>query len=229
MRAREPPLEAMGDAALYADFSGRSEASSGLLPAIAERLRLGAPAWVCDVVPAIDGIALYFDPLHPELPPDPEPQAASLLAVALRQARGGPSRRVELPVCYEPEFALDLAEVAEVCALAPEEVVRRHSAGEHRVVMIGFAPGQPYLSGLDRKLHAAARRPVPRLRVPTGSVAIANGQTSVYPFETPGGWNVIGRTPVRLFDAARDSPSYFAPGDRVRVVPISRAEFDRWR
>ena len=92
--------------------------------------------------------------------------------------------------------------------------------------MVGFSPGQPYIGGLDPRL-SVPRRATPRTRMPMGAVAIANAQTAVYPYETPGGWNIIGRTPLRVFDPARDPASLFAPGDRVRFVAISRAEFER--
>jgi len=191
-------------------------------------LRRHAPPWVRDVVPALGGIALHFDPEHPDLPAAPLAAAEALVresigAVPFRAGRG---RLIEVPVCYDPEFALDIVEVAGVSGSAPEDIADRHCATEHHVLMVGFSPGQPYLGGLDPKL-AVPRRATPRTRVPAGSVAIANAQTAVYPFETPGGWSVIGRTPLVLFDPARDPPSLFAPGDRVRFVPVSRAEFGR--
>jgi len=102
----------------------------------------------------------------------------------------------------------------------------RHSKTEHHVLMVGFSPGQPYIGGLDVRL-ALPRRATPRTRVPAGSVAIANAQTAVYSYETPGGWNVIGRTPLAAFDPAREPPSLFAPGDRVRFVPIPLADYAR--
>jgi len=92
--------------------------------------------------------------------------------------------------------------------------------------MVGFSPGQPYIGGLDPKL-SLPRRATPRTRMPAGSVAIANLQTAVYPYETPGGWSIIGRTPLRVFDPAREPPSLFAPGDRVRFMPIALSEFER--
>jgi len=131
-----------------------------------------------------------------------------------------------VPVCYDPEFGLDLDEVAAKSKLGPAEIVRRHTATEHRVLMVGFAPGQPYIGGLDRRL-AVPRRATPRTRVPAGSIAIANAQTVVYPFEIAGGWSVIGRTPLRVFDAQRTPPALLLPGDRVRFAPIARAEYQR--
>ena len=129
-----------------------------------------------------------------------------------------------LPVCYEPDFALDLNEVAKKADLSPEEITRRHAAAEYRVLMMGFAPGHAYMGGLDGKL-AVPRRESPRAVVPAGSVAIANEQTVVYPYAISGGWSVIGRTPLTVFDARREDPSLFAAGDRVRFRAITAEEF----
>ena len=190
-------------------------------------LRERAPAWVRDIVPALTGIALHFDPESADLPAAPLGAAEAFVreCVDAMPSRAA-GRVVEVPVCYDPEFALDIVEVAERSGIAPEDIAARHSRTEHRVLMVGFAPGLPYLAGLDPKL-ALPRRPNPRVRVPAGSVAIANLQTTVYPFETPGGWSVIGRTPLVLFDPSREAPSIFAPGDRVRFIAISRADYTR--
>jgi len=134
-------------------------------------------------------------------------------------------REVEVPVCYAPRFAPDLVEVARRVKLEPDEVVRRHAAAEYRVLMIGFAPGHAYMGGLHPSL-ALSRRATPRPEVPAGSVAIANEQTVVYPYAISGGWNVIGRTPLVIFDATREQPSLFGPGDRVHFRVISVEEFE---
>ena len=198
------------------------------LHAIAEALRARGIAWIRDVVPALCGIAVHFDP--DAAPADPLPEIAALLqeAAESRERDAPEARVVEVPVCYDPQFALDLVEVAEQTGVAPEDVGPMHARSEHRVLMVGFSPGQPYLGGLDPRL-AVPRRATPRTRVPAGSIAIANAQTAVYPFEISGGWSVIGRTPLAVFDPARDPPSLFAPGDRVRFVPVTRAEYERLR
>jgi KipI family sensor histidine kinase inhibitor len=197
------------------------------LQALAATLRARAPAWLRDVVPAMTGIALHFDPEHSDLPAAPLAAAEALVreCVDAMPARVT-GRVVEVPVCYDPEFALDIVEVAGRSGIAPEDIALRHSRTEHRVLMVGFAPGLPYLAGLDPTL-ALPRRANPRTRVPAGSVGIANLQTTVYPFETPGGWSIIGRTPLVLFDPTREAPSVFAPGDRVRFIAISRADYMR--
>ena len=181
--------------------------------------------WLRDVVPALGGLALHFDPDFDGSVPE---VAAELIERCLKD--GLPpeeelGRDIEVPVCYDREFAPDLEEIAKATGLPADEVVRRHAAGSYRVLMIGFAPGHAYMGGLDAKL-AVPRRASPRPEVAAGSVAIANEQTVVYPYAIAGGWNIIGRTPLTIFDAKRESPSLFGAGDRVRFRAIDRAEFD---
>ena len=135
---------------------------------------------------------------------------------------------VEIPVCYAADLALDLEEVARHGQLKIDEVIRRHSAAEYRVQCVGFTPGFPFLSGLAVEL-STPRRASPRSRVPAGSVAIGGAQTGIYPLQSPGGWNIIGRTPLALFDVQRDPPVLLQAGDRLRFRPISREEFDSWK
>jgi inhibitor of KinA len=182
-----------------------------------------------DVVPAIGGLALHFDPDHEVLAGDAMKACAALIEDCLKNAVAGEdaaARTVEVPVCYETQYAPDLAEVAKLTQLAPEEVVAFHAAAEYRVLMVGFAPGHAYMSGLDAKL-AVPRRASPRPVVAAGSVAIANDQTVVYPYAISGGWSIIGCTPLKVFDAERDEPSLFAAGDRVKFRAVSRAEFQK--
>ncbi len=191
-------------------------------------LRARSLPWIRDVVPALCGIAVHFDPYHPALPAAVLDYFEQLLQEAFKSAGRfeGSGRTVEVPVCYEPVFALDLEEISSLTRVAKQDVQKLHASSKHLVLMVGFSPGQPYIGGLDPRL-SVPRRATPRTRMPAGAVAIANAQTCVYPFDTPGGWNIIGRTPLRVFDPARDPASLFAPGDRVRFVAISRAEFDK--
>jgi allophanate hydrolase subunit 1 len=131
---------------------------------------------------------------------------------------------VEIPVCYGGEHGPDLDAVAAHAGLSRDEVVARHAGAGYTVAMLGFAPGFPYLLGLDPALHVP-RRANPRTRVPSGSVAIGGAQTGIYPRELPGGWHLIGRTPRALFDPARNPPCLLAPGDRVRFRTITADEF----
>lgn len=227
-KARPLGVVPLGDSAAYVEFSSTLdlEVNSVIQRLALAILKRNVP-WVRDVVPALGGVALHFDPDNPEFPGNPLEAALELVTDSLKaalEAKADPGREVELPVCYEAEFALDLAEVAKKAGLAPAEVIERHAAGEYRVLMMGFAPGHAYMGGLDEKL-AVPRRASPRAIVPAGSVAIANEQTVVYPYAISGGWNVIGRTPMVLFDAARPRPSLLWPGDRVRFRAISREKF----
>ena len=214
---------------MYAEFTDSLDLEvNRALQALAAALRAQGLPWVRDVVPSLCGIAIHVDADHPQLPAPLLERCGELLAEAFKSASKfeDSARTVDVPVCYDSVFALDLADVAAHAKLAPGRIQELHTSGKHRVLMVGFSPGQPYIGGLDPKL-AVPRRASPRTRVPAGSVAIANAQTAVYSFETPGGWNVIGRTPLAVFDPAREAPSLFAPGDRVRFVAIPLAEYER--
>jgi KipI family sensor histidine kinase inhibitor len=137
------------------------------------------------------------------------------------------SRTVDIPVCYGGDFGPDIGTVAETNGLSEEEVIRIHAASEYPIYMMGFAPGFPYLGGLDERLHTP-RLETPRSAVPAGSVGIAGSQTGIYPLTSPGGWQLIGRTPLRLFVPEQENPvPYYEPGDRLRFVPISEEEYQR--
>jgi len=214
---------------VYAEFGDKLDLETNQsLQALAAALRARSLPWVRDVVPALCGIAVHFDPYHPALPASVLEYFKQLLEEAFKSASKfeNSGRIVEVPVCYDPVFGLDLKEISEQTSVPSEEIEKRHTKSQHQVLMVGFSPGQPYIGGLDPRL-SVPRRATPRTRIPAGAVAIANAQTCVYPFETPGGWNIIGRTPLRVFDPARDPASLFAPGDRVRFIAISRPEFEK--
>ncbi|MGH9578232.1 MAG: 5-oxoprolinase subunit PxpB, partial [Terriglobales bacterium] len=220
-------LSPLGDAAVYAEFGDKLDLEvNQSLQALAAALRERALPWIRDVVPALCGIAVHVDPYHPELPAPVIQYVEQLLRDAFKSASRfeDTGRTVEVPVCYEPVFALDLDELVGLTKLSAQTIQKLHTSAKHSVLMVGFSPGQPYIGGLDAKL-SVPRRATPRTLMPAGSVAIANAQTAVYPYATPGGWSIIGRTPLRVFDAARDPASLFAPGDRVRFIAISRNEY----
>ena len=226
----EPKVLPLGDGALLVALAETLDPDAN---ALARRVALEVRArrldWVTDVVPALVTVAVYFAAATAAEAAERRAALERLVweVAKLRPSEGAEpgTRTVEIPVCYEAPFAPDLDDVARRTGLSPADVVRLHAAAPHRVLMIGFAPGHPYLGGLDSRL-AVPRRASPRVRVEPGSVAIANAQTSIYSFATPGGWNLIGRTPLTLFDPARERASLLAPGDTVVFVPISRAGFE---
>ena len=184
---------------------------------MSSRARALADAWDAQgegrAVPAYASVVVRFDPLH--LAPAAAEATVLRLAKTLDDVTGEPRREIEIPTHYDGP---DLLETAERSKLSVEELIALHSGREYHAFFLGFLPGFAYCGVLDPRI-VAPRLPRPRERVPAGSVAIADGQTSVYPFDSPGGWRLIGRTDVRVFDSARDSPALIRPGDRVRFVP----------
>jgi inhibitor of KinA len=179
-------------------------------------------AGVRNLHPAYCSMLAKFDPLrwtHDKL----ERELRNYLS-RLDKVNLPPSRQVEIPVCYGGEFGPDLEDVAAAHGIATDRVVRLHTSATYLVYFLGFVPGFAYLGELPQEL-LTPRLPAPRKKVPAGSVGIAGNQTGVYPFETPGGWRLLGRTPLAMFRTDRDGLSLLAIGDRVRFVPVSRERF----
>lgn len=216
-----PTLEALGDGALLLRWDERIDADIvARVQAVAQALRANSPGWVQDIVPAYASVAVFL--AMEALADDPAVMAQAetwCTRIASSAVVGEPaaSRLVEIPVHYGGEDGPDLPHVAASAGMSPEEVIARHVAGDYRVALLGFAPGFPYLLGLDPAL-ATPRHAQPRNRVAAGSVGIGGAQTGVYPRESPGGWQILGRTPLALFDPARAPPSLLQPGDRVKFV-----------
>lgn len=135
---------------------------------------------------------------------------------------------VEIPICYAEEYGPDQKEIAAATGLRVDEIIALHAAGDYVVQAVGFAPGFAYLGGLDRRIHCP-RRATPRTLVPAGSVGIGGALTAAYPFDSPGGWNLIGRTPLTLFDPAREIPSLLKSGTAVRFRSITLEEYSVWK
>jgi inhibitor of KinA len=192
---------------------------------------------VIELAPAYTSVAVFFDPIVVIRSSDTTNGMFNELATRIRNAIAPASRRhrrraavrgprlTEIPVCYDAEFGFDLDRVAEHTKLSQREIVDLHTTREYRVACIGFVPGFPFLAGLPKNL-ATPRRDVPRKEIPPGSVGIGGAQTGVYPLRSPGGWNLIGRTPLKLFDPTKDPPTLLCPGDRVRFRAITREEFE---
>ncbi|MDR3673569.1 MAG: 5-oxoprolinase subunit PxpB [Holophaga sp.] len=227
----KPPalhVEPLGDQALLAVLG------EGIDPGVNDRvhqltalIRASALPGIADLIPAYANLAVHYDPVAWATQGSPY-QALRDELVRLWRSAGAAApaapRQVEIPVCYGLEYGPDLEAVADHCKLPAEAIVARHAGAEYRVYMLGFAPGFPYLGGLDPAI-AAPRRETPRLKVPAGSVGIAGMQTGIYPLESPGGWQIIGRTPRRLFQPDREEPCLLRPGDRLRFVPVDREAY----
>ena len=181
-------------------------------------------AGLVDVTPAFTTLLVQFDPILT----DHRSVRLALEHICLQSvATHNPTgRTVEIPVCYGGAYGADFTFVCEHAGLSPQEVIDLHSGRDYLIYMIGFLPGFPYLGGMDERLFTP-RLQIPRTNIPAGSVGIGGEQTGIYPIESPGGWQLIGRTPLALFDpSATDRPLYQA-GDRIRFVPISPAEYVR--
>lgn len=222
-----PSFEPLSDDALLLRLGDSIDAAlNAQAHAVASRLREQAPSWLRDLVPAYVSVAVFFDPQHIDNTDPHAHVAAAVRALLDAQAiiTASDVEPIEIPVCYGGESGPDLMEAARLCGISPDELITRHTATTYTVAMIGFAPGFPYLLGLDESL-ALPRLDTPRTQVPAGSVAIGGAQTGIYPRMSPGGWRLLGRTPRVLFDAARAPPSLLSPGDRVRFVPIDPDAF----
>ena len=218
-----PRYRPSGERALLVEYG------DGIDPAVNERVRAmtalikrALPAGVEAVVPAYRSLLLLYDPL--QTAPVRLAETLAALAENLRAAAVPAPKVVEIPVCYGGEFGPDLDVVAQHTGLTAAEIISLHGSVDYPIYMIGFTPGLCYLGGLDRRLWTP-RRQTPRTAVPAGAVGIAESQTGAYPVESPGGWQIIGRTPLRLFAPERENPFLYEPGDRIRFVPIDAEAF----
>ena len=214
----------VGDTGLLVSFEQRIAQSVGAAAAaLNARVAAAAIPGVVETVPAFASLLIFYDPLVTEY------DAVADAVQKLAQAPGSDTaaeegRLVEIPVCYGGAFGPDLPFVAEHAGLTETEVIRLHAGRDYPIYMLGFLPGFPYLGGLDERLFTP-RLPTPRTAIPAGSVGIGGEQTGVYPIASPGGWQLIGRTPLKLFDPAAGALPY-AAGDRIRFKPITREAFD---
>ncbi|MFR3728945.1 5-oxoprolinase subunit PxpB [Lacrimispora sp.] len=181
---------------------------------------------ILETVPAFCSLLVYYDPMVTDY--DAVFHYISNLSFSGSENREQSGALVEIPVCYGGSFGPDLSFVAEHAGLKEEEVIRIHSGRDYRIYMLGFLPGFPYLGGMDERI-ATPRLNVPRTLIPAGSVGIGGEQTGIYPMDSPGGWQLIGRTPFCLFDPENGQKRLYEAGDTIRFVPISLREFDEIR
>jgi inhibitor of KinA len=218
----EPVFRIMGDRSLLVEIG--TVVSPDVNRRVQEmwlRLEQAHLPGVRELAPSYRSLLVIFDPLAVSL----ESLKARIVRVLAEPATGGalPSKRIAIPVFYGGDYGPDLESVAALLGVTPAEVVRRHTATVYRVYMIGFTPGYPYMGELSAEL-AVPRRATPRTKVPKGSVGIAQRQTGIYPVESPGGWQIIGWTPIELFDPRRRLPSLLEMGDEVQFDAVQSEE-----
>jgi inhibitor of KinA len=228
----------LGEQAVVVSFgSQRHELVHQRIVRLAKRLMERPFPGFRECVPSYTTLCVYFDLLefmHSYIDlTSPYRKVCEILEQLDREAeasQGGqeaePTKSVRIPVCYCPQCGPDLQETAALGGISVQEAVRLHASAAYTVSCIGFLPGFPYLTGLSEALHVP-RLKTPRKAVPPGSVGIANGQTGIYPQRSPGGWRLIGRTPLQLFRPEARPPSLLAVGDQVSFHPISHEEFER--
>lgn len=217
-------LRLAGDGMLVAEFStGIDPAASARARALDAALKARALPGVVATMPGIRSLAIIHDPVR--LTTRALTAVLEELESGLTAAEAAPAHRWMLPACYEAPHALDLEESATRLGLSTDELIARHLAGRYTALMVGSYPGHPYLGGLDPSLYLPRRVP-PRVRVPRGSIAMAELMTNVYPVEAPGGWNVLGCTAAPLFDLRWDNPSLLSAGDEVVFRRVGLAEHD---
>lgn len=218
---------AAGDTAFVVEFGDAIDRSinarvMALHRAISAARNAGRLAGISETLPTFRSLMVFYDPLNTSRA-ELEPQVLALAQGGDKEA--APGRLWQLPVCYDDDFAPDLADVAQRTGLSADKVVTLHAGATYFAYVLGFMPGFAYLGGLPKELDLP-RRKEPRVRVPQNSVAIAGELTAIYPWESPGGWHLIGRTPVALFDLRRPQPILWAAGDEVRFKPVDRATHD---
>lgn len=213
------------DHSILIEFNGDiSEDLLRYILGVAESIEQSPPTGFIELVPAYNSLLIIFEPL--EFQPE---QASSQIETAMKQAKvlgASSGNTIEIPVCYDERVAEDFNYVADYCSMTVKELIEAHSSQDYTVYMLGFLPGFLYLGGLDERLHCP-RRDNPRTRIEAGSVGIGGNQTGIYPIASPGGWQIIGRTPMVMLDVEKSPPSVANPLDKVRFVPISYEEFEQ--
>lgn len=215
-----------GECAVTVEFSREMDPRAGEAAVrFAGELRRWNVAGICEIVPTYRSVTICYDPFVICFD-----EIKKMTAFCMRRSSGSEqrniARRFYIPVCYGGRFGADLEYIAHEIGLDMREIVRRHISREYPINMIGFLPGFPYLSGMDETI-AVPRLENPRELIPAGSVGIGGKQTGVYPIASPGGWRLIGRTPIRLYDPHRNPPVLYTAGDWIRFYPVCEQEYAR--
>lgn len=216
-----------GDRALVVDFGEYiDEAVNDAVNALAGKIRKHNIEGVEEMIPTFRSLLILFDPKRTSMKTLREGIEKLDLASSAEEKKE--KRILRIPCCYGGKYGEDLLDMEKVTGLSREEIVKIHSGTDYRVYMLGFLPGFAYLGGLDERI-AAPRLKTPRLSIPAGSVAIGGNQTGVYPIASPGGWRIIGSTPIEFYNPNREEPILCRAGDYIRFVPIGEDEYDEIR
>ena len=221
----KPIFRPAGDRGLLVEYGSNIDPEvNQKVRSIIMALQDDLPVGVVEVIPAYCSILVIYDPMATTV--NSLQKALLDLELRLPELHVDAPMVVDIPVCYGGEYGPDMEDVAARSGMSPQEVARIHSEPEYMIYMVGFTPGFPFLGGLPESLHVP-RLETPRTSVPAGSVGIANNQTGIYPLVSPGGWRLIGQTPLRLFTPEHSDPIPYRSGDRIRFRPISSLEFQR--
>lgn len=225
-------LSPLGDQAVVIDVGNKIDMSSEQnVRAIISEFEKKSPSWMIEYIPAYTTVTIIYaitEFLKEDSPYEAVCERIHALLEGVTQIAAVQQKVVEIPVLYGDEYGPDLDFVAKHNNLTVDEVIAIHTSGDYTVHMIGFAPGFPFIGGMSEQI-AAPRRQTPRLMIPARSVGIAGVQTGVYPIETPGGWQLIGRTPLELFLPSEDPPSLLAAGDKIKFYRITTEEYEELR
>jgi KipI family sensor histidine kinase inhibitor len=217
----KPRFLSAGDSALIIELGNEiSEECNARVVSLSEEIR--DITGVVEILPTYRSLLVYYDPSLIEFDEIKELSKEKWKTLKTLEIKG---KVFEVPVCYDDDFGPDLSFVAQHSNMSEEEVIKIHCSGNYRVFMLGFLPGFPYLGGMDERI-AAPRLEKPRTKIPAGSVGIAGKQTGIYPLDSPGGWRIIGRTPVKMYDPEAKDPVPIRAGDTIRFVRISKREYE---